>query len=324
LRLVDVFAARRRIAPYVRRTPLAQSPWLSDLAAADVALKLESSQVSNAFKARGAFNAVIALLERGQAAPTEIVTASAGNHGRGLAAAAETFHLPLIVFTPADAPKTKLAAIERHGAVLRAEAPDYDAAERMAKAFAAQSGAEFISAYSDPDVIAGAATVALEIFEDKPATDMLIVPIGGGGLISGMALVAKAINPACQVIGIELDVSCAFQTSVRAGKLVEIVAGPSLADGLGGNPDPETITFAYIQRLVDRIDTVSEADLAAAIAGLVAHEHVVAEGAGAAATAALVGRRTDARGRRVAAVVSGSNIDASRLAAVLALPPLAG
>jgi threonine dehydratase len=139
-----------------------------------------------------------------------------------------------------------------------------------------------------------------------------------------MALVAKAINPACQVIGIELDVSCAFQTSVRAGKLVEIVAGPSLADGLGGNPDPETITFAYIQRLVDRIDTVSEADLAAAIAGLVAHEHVVAEGAGAAATAALVGRRTDARGRRVAAVVSGSNIDASRLAAVLALPPLAG
>jgi threonine dehydratase len=318
LRLVDVFAARRRIAPYVRRTPLAASPWLSTLAAADVALKLESIQVSNAFKARGAFNAVIARLERGHAAPKEIVTASAGNHGRGLAAAAETFHLPLIVFTPADAPKTKLAAIERHGATLRAEAPDYDAAERMAKAFAAQNGAEFISAYSDPDVIAGAATVALEIFEDAPATDMLLVPIGGGGLISGMALVAKAINPACQVIGIELDVSCAFQTSVRAGKLVEIVAGPSLADGLGGNPDPETITFEYIQRLVDRIDTVSEADLAAAIAGLVAHEHVVAEGAGAATTAALVGRRTNVHGRRVAAVVSGSNIDQARLAALLA------
>lgn len=319
MRLVDVFAARRRIAPYVRRTPLMASPWLSKLAAADVALKLESIQVSNAFKARGAFNAVIARLERGHAAPKEIVTASAGNHGRGLAAAADTFHLPLIVFTPADAPKTKLAAIERHGATLRAEAPDYDAAERMAKAFAAQNGAEFISAYSDPDVIAGAATVALEIFEDAPATDMLLVPIGGGGLISGMALVAKAINPACQVIGIELDVSSAFQTSVRAGQLVEIVAGPSLADGLGGNPDPETITFAYIQRLVDRIDTVSEADLAAAIAGLIAHEHVVAEGAGAATTAALVGGRTDVRGRRVAAVVSGANIDQGRLAALLSL-----
>jgi threonine dehydratase len=140
----------------------------------------------------------------------------------------------------------------------------------------------------------------------------LLVPIGGGGLISGMAVVAKAINPACQVIGIELDVACAFQTSVRAGKLVEIVAGPSLADGLGGNPDPETITFAYIQRLVDRIDTVSEADLAAAIAGLVAHEHVVAEGAGAATTAAIVGRRTDVRGRRVGGGRVGVRISIER------------
>ena len=318
MHLVDVFRARRRIAPYVRRTPLVSSAWLSDLAAADVALKLESAQRSNSFKSRGAFNAVIARLERGQAAPRQLVTASAGNHGRGLAAAAETFHLPLVVFTPADAPRTKLAAIERHGATLRAEAPDYDEAERRAKAFAADTGAEFISPYTDPDVIAGAATVALEIFEDAPGTDVLIVPIGGGGLISGMAIVARAIAPACQVVGVEVEVSCAFQTSVRAGKLVEIVAGPSLADGLGGNPDPDTITFALIQQYVDRIETVSEADLAASVTGLVAHEHVVAEGAGAAATAALVGRRMDVRGRRVAVVVSGSNIDRTRLAAVLA------
>lgn len=321
MQLVDVFRARRRIAPYVRRTPLASSGWLSDLAGADVALKLESMQVSNAFKSRGAFNAVIARLERGSGRPTRLVTASAGNHGRGLAAAAEAFRLPLIVFTPADAPRTKLSAIERHGATLRAEAPDYDAAERMAKAFAAESGAEFISPYSDPDVIAGAATVALEIFEDAPATDALIVPIGGGGLISGMAIVAKAISPGCTVIGIELEVSCAFQTSVRAGKLVEIVPGATLADGLGGNPDPETITFALVQQYVDRIETVSEADLASAVVGLVAHEHVIAEGAGAAATAAIVGKRVELTGRRVAVVVSGSNIDSTRLAGVLAAAP---
>ncbi len=321
MRLVDVFRARQRIAPYVRRTPLAASPWLSDLAGADVALKLESQQVSNAFKARGAFNAVISRLERGSGAPARLVTASAGNHGRGLAAAAETFRVPLVVFTPADAPRTKLSAIERHGATLRAEAPDYDAAERMAKAFAAENGAEFISPYSDPDVIAGAATVALEIFEDAPATDVLLVPIGGGGLVSGMAIVAKAISPACTVIGIELEVSCAFQTSVRAGKLVEIVPGPTLADGLGGNPDPETITFELVQQYVDRLETVSEADLAAAVAGLVAHEHVIAEGAGAAATAAVLGKKIDLTGRRVAAVVSGSNIDSARLAAVLSSRP---
>lgn len=321
MHLVDVFRARRRIAPYVRRTPLAKSSWLSDLTAADVALKLESLQVSNSFKSRGAFNAVIARLERGSRAPAHLVTASAGNHGRGLAAAAETFRVPLVVFTPADAPRTKLSAIERHGATLRAEAPDYDTAERMAKAFAAENGAEFISPYNDPDVIAGAATVALEIFEDAPATDVLIVPVGGAGLVSGMAIVAKAISPACAVVGIEVEASCAFQTSVRAGKLVEIVPGPTLADGLGGNPDPETITFGLVQRYVDRLETVSEADLAASVAGLAAHEHVIAEGAGAASIAALVGRRVDVRGRRAAVVVSGSNIDQTRLAAILESQP---
>jgi threonine dehydratase len=315
--LADVLRARARIAPYLRRTPLVGSAWLSDLAGASVRLKLESLQLSNSFKSRGAFNAVIARLEQSGGAPAQLVTASAGNHGRALAAAAETFGLPLVVFTPADAPGTKLEAIRRHGATLRAEGRDYDDAERMAQAFAKETGAEFISPYNDADVIAGAATVAVEIFEDAPDLDMLLVPIGGGGLISGVAIVAKAIEPACEIVGIEAEVSCAFQTSVRAGQLVGIVAGTTLADGLGGNPDPETITFGFVQRLVDRIVTVSERDLACAIVGLVEFEHLVAEGAGAAATAAIVGRRVDAAGRRVAAILSGSNIDRARLASLL-------
>ena len=315
--LVDVIRARRRIAPYVRRTPLVRSAWLSGCAGAGVSLKLESLQTSNSFKSRGAFNAVIARLERPEGAPVQLVTASAGNHGRALAAAAQTFNLPLIVFTPSDAPKTKLDAICHHGAVLRADGRDYDDAERMAKAFAADTGAEFISPYNDADVIAGAATVALEIFEDAPDVDALVVPIGGGGLISGVAAAAKAIAPACEVIGVEVAASCAFQTSVRAGRLVEIVPGVTVADGLGGNPDPETITFGFIQRFVDRIDTVTEEDLSAAIVGLVDAEHLVAEGAGAAGVAALVGRRTEVRGRRVAVIVTGSNIDRPRLASLL-------
>src|SRR6185436_1089680 len=190
-------------------------------------------------------------------------------------------------------------------------------AERMAKAFAAGGGAEFISPYSDSDVIAGAATIALEIFEDSPGVDALVIPIGGGGLISGVAAASKAIAPACTVIGVEVAASCAFQTSVRAGRLVEIVPGPTLADGLGGNPDPETMTFGFIQRFVDRIDTVGEEDLSAAIVGLVDAEHLVAEGAGAAGVAAVVGGGTDVRGRRVGVIVTGSNIDRARLAAVL-------
>ena len=245
------------------------------------------------------------------------MTASAGNHGRALAAAAQTFSLPLTVFTPSDAPKTKLDAIRHHGAVLRADGRDYDDAERMAKAFAAGTGAEFISAYNDADVVAGAATIALEIFEDAPDIDTLVIPIGGGGLISGVAATAKSIAPACEIIGVEVAASCAFQTSVRAGRIVEIVPGPTLADGLGGNPDPETITFAFIQQFVDRIDTVTEDDLSAAIVGLVDAEHLIAEGAGAAAVAALVGRRTGVLGRRVAVIVTGSNIDRARLAALL-------
>ena len=315
--MIDVLLARRRIAPYVRRTPLVPSAWLSELAGARVALKPESLQLTHSFKVRGAFNAVIARLERPGRAPAQLVTASAGNHGRGLALAARTFNVPLVVFTPADAPKTKLDAIRRDGADLRPDGRDYDEAERMALAFAKDTGAEFISPYNDADVIAGQATVALEMFEDEPALDTLVVPIGGGGLISGVASAAKAINPRCEVIGVEVEASNAFQQSVRAGKLVEIVPGATLADGLGGNPDPQTITFAIIQRLVDRIVTVSEDDLASALVGLVEAEHLIAEGAGAAATAAIVGARIDVRDRQVGVIVSGGNIDRVRLATLL-------
>ena len=315
--MIDVLLARKRIAPYIRPTPLIESAWLSDLAGARVLLKLESLQRANSFKSRGAFNAVLARLERPGAAPAQLVTASAGNHGRALAEAAETFDLPLVVFTPADAPRTKLDAIRRHGADLRADGRDYDDAEARAKAFAQATGAAFISAYNDADVIAGAGTVALEIFDAAADVETLVVPIGGGGLISGVAMAAKAIAPDGSIVGVEVDASCAFQTSVRAGRLVDIVPGPTLADGLGGNPDPDTITFALIQRLVDRIVTVSETDLAAAIVGLVEAEHLVAEGAGAAGVAALVGCHADVSGRTVAVIVTGSNIDRARLAALL-------
>jgi len=290
---------------------------LSERCGGEVWLKLESLQVANSFKSRGAFNAVMALLERG-GAPARLVTASAGNHGRALAAAAETFGLPLVVFTPANAPATKLDAIRRHGATLRAEARDYDEAEKQAKEFASKDGGTFISPYNDDDVIAGAATVATEMFEEVPEIETLVVPIGGGGLISGVAVAATAVAPACEIVGIEVAASNAFQVSVRAGRLVEIVPGETIADGLGGNPDPETVTFGYIKELVDRIDTVTEEELSAAIAGLVEHEHLVAEGAGAAAVAALIGGRAGLRGGRIAAIVSGSNIDRTRLAPILA------
>ena len=314
--IVDVFEARRRIAPHIRRTPSIESQWVSDAARARVWLKAESIQRTNSFKVRGAFNAVIARRERGRL--DRIVTASAGNHGRALAEAAATFDVPLVVFTPRDAPVVKLDAIRRFGADLRADAPDYDEAERRAKAFARESGAEFISPYSDEDVIAGGATVALEMFEEVADLDTFVVPIGGGGLVSGIARVVKAIDPSRTVVGIELDASHPFQSSLDAGRLVEIVAGPTLADGLGGNPDPDTITWSYVQRLVDRIALVSEESLRDAMIGLVTHEHLIAEGAGVASVAALVSGRIDVTDRRVGAIVTGANIDRERLTRVLA------
>jgi len=313
----DILRARRRIAPYLKPTPLVESAWLSQLAGARVWLKLESQQRSNSFKARGAFNAVAARVERDPAAARQLVTASAGNHGRALAEAAEVFGVSLVVFTPADAPQTKLAAIRRHGAELRAEGRDYDDAERLARTFAGDHGAAFVSPYNDPDVIAGAGTIALEILEEAPGIHVLVAPIGGGGLISGIAAATKAVAPANRCIGVEAEASHPFLTGTRAGRLVPITPQPTLADGLAGNPDPDTITFALIQRLVDEIVTVSEADLASAIIGLVEHEHVIAEGAGAAASAAIAGRRIAVEGRRVAAIVTGSNIDRARLASVL-------
>ena len=231
--------------------------------------------------------------------------------------AAKTFNLPLVVFTPSDAPQTKTSAIRRHGAQLRAEGRDYDHAELLAKQFAADTGAAFISPYNDVDVIAGAATIALEILEDAPETGTVIAPIGGGGLISGVAAAVKNIDAARLVIGVELEVSNAFQASVSAGTLVAIVAGRSIAEGLGGNPDPETITFGFVQRHVDQIVTVSEPDLQAAVVGLVDAEHLIVEGSGAAGVAALVGKRLDVHDRRVVVIVTGSNIDRARLTALL-------
>jgi len=319
LGLSAVFVARRRLAGRVRRTPLVHSAWLSESAGGDVYLKLESLQITNSFKLRGAFNAALALVEGlrpGEGAPT-LVTASAGNHGRALAYAAEQLGLRTVVFTPRDAPRAKLDAIVRHHADLRSEAETYEDSERRAKQFASAAGAPYISPYSHPDILAGAGTVGLEIVEDLPDVDLVIVPVGGGGLVAAVATVIKAASPKIEVAGVEAEASHPFADSLRAGRIVEVSVGPSIADGLVGNMDPETITFSMVQRLVDRMAQVSEEQMVAAIRGLVAHEHLVAEGAGAAAVGAVLGGRIDLRGRRAAIVVSGSNIDADRLATLL-------
>lgn len=314
-----ILTARRRIAPHIRRTPLLASARLSERAGGEVRLKLESLQVTNSFKLRGAMNATSAFIERSvrQAGPRgAIVTASAGNHGRAMAHAAQRLGLRLVVFTPRSAPRAKLDYIARHGADLR-PASTYEDAERLAKAFAAETGATYISPYSHPDVIAGAATVAVEILEDWPAVDTIVAPVGGGGLIAGIAAAARALaGTRVEVVGVECAASPAFHEALAAGRIVEVEVHPTLADGLAGNMDPESMTFDLVRRNVDRMVLAPERSIADAIRVLFQEERVIAEGAGATAVAALIGGLPLA-GRHVAVVVSGSNIDAGVLSKVL-------
>ncbi len=310
--LADIQRARERIAGHLRVTPLVESRWLSRASSADVRLKLESTQVTNSFKVRGALNALTRLREDGRHVP-RVVTASAGNHGRALAWAAELMSVPATVFTPRDAPQTKLQAIRDTGADLRAECDDYEDAERRAMAFAREHGAVFISAYSHEDVIAGGGTAGLEIVETWPEVDTVLVPIGGGGLISGIAVAVKAIRPEAEVVGVEAAASPAFTTARRAGHIAHIRVEPTIADGLGGNVEADTLTWPYIRDLVDRIVTVSEGELRTAIRGLLAEDHLVAEGAGAAAPAAAASGRAGIASRRAAIVLSGANIDVEKL-----------
>jgi len=297
----------------VLRTPLRRSEWLSAASGADVFLKLETLQPTFSYKIRGALNAVLRLAE-GTGAVPPLVTASAGNHGRALAYAAREAGLRLTVYVPETAPRIKLDAIRQAGAELR-PCRNYDEAERRAKEHGATGDALFISPYSHPDVIAGAGTIALEIIDEQTDIDTFIVPIGGGGLISGVGIAVQTIG--AMVVGVEVAASNPFTRSLAAGRIVEIDVGPTLADGLAGNMDPETITFDLVRRYVRRIVVVSEDELGAAIGAIVREERLVAEGAAATGVAAVLSGNLDLRGRRVAVILSGANIDPAKLRTLL-------
>ena len=308
----DVYEAQRRLGRRLARTPLPSSPWLSSVANSRVFLKLESLNLTNSFKIRGALNAVLRLREKSDEPVTAVVAASAGNHGRSLALAAEQLGMACVIFTPASAPDAKQRAIRRHGATLYCDAADYDTAERRARAFADAEGGIYISPYNHPDVIAGAGTIGLEIVEAMPSFDVMVVPIGGGGLASGVGLAIKAAAPHVTIVGVEVEASSPFTVSLDAGRITAITPRPSLADGLVGNLEVGTITFSLVQQLIDRVVTVSEIELASAMRGLAAEERLVVEGAGAAAVAAILAGKASTPGQRVVALVTGGNVDLAK------------
>jgi len=310
--LADIREAAQRIHGRVLRTPLRRSAWLSDVAGCEVLLKLEVLQPTFSFKVRGATNAIA----RADPAVGPLVTASAGNHGRALAFAAAARGIPLTVYAPEKAPRTKLDAIRALGADLHLCA-DYDDAERCAKEHGRRGDATYISPYSHDDIVAGAGTTALEILEERGDVARIVVPIGGGGLISGIAIAAAGLDPQVRVIGVEAEASQPFTQGRAAGRIVEIDVQPTLADGLSGNLDPETITFDIVQRLVPEITVVSEAEIRDAMRGIVQREHLIAEGAAAVGIAAVAAGKIEPNGRPLAVVLTGANVDVDVLKSIL-------
>jgi threonine dehydratase len=314
----DIRAAAERIAPLARHTPVEPAPALAG-PAAEVWLKMENWQATGSFKLRGALNAIA------QLAPAErdagIVTASAGNHAQGIATAAVAYQVHAVIVVAHDASPAKVAALARYDPAwveLRQIGRDYDAAEAAGNQLARDLGRAFVSPYDDPAVIAGQGTVALELLADMPDLDLLLVPVGGGGLAAGVALWAHHINPAIQVIGIQSEASPAMHAALAAGRLVPVPVADSLADGLAGNIAPGSITFDLCRDHLADVALVSEAAIAEAMRYLVAEHRIIVEGAGAVGVAALrSGVVVPPPGSRVGVVLSGRNVTLDRLRAVL-------
>lgn len=314
LDLAAVDAAAARIAPFIRRTPLEPSAWLAAAHGAAVALKLECWQPTGSFKLRGAMAALTALDAAARA--RGVLAVSAGNHGQALAWGATRLGIPATIVVPTSASATKVAAMRGYGVELLELGADYDEAERLARALAAERGRAFVSPYNDAAVVAGQATIAREILAVDPAVDAIVVPCGGGGVLAGVALAAKAIAPHVAVYGAEPAASPTMRAALDAGGLVAIPEDPTIADGLSGNVEAGSITYPLIARWVDDLVTVPEAAIHAAMRGAAAHDHLILEGSAAVAIAALA--HLPIAGKRVAVVATGRNVTLETFLAAIA------
>ncbi len=305
LTLADVLVAQRRLATGLRRTPCLIAPALSEIAGVKIWLKREDLQRTGSFKERGARHALLCLDQAARA--RGVIAASAGNHALGLAYHGAQLGVRVTVVMPVNAPAVKITRCRGLGAEVVLHGENFEAAHAHALRIAALSGATLVHPFDDVRVIAGQATLALEFLEQAPELDTVIVPVGGGGLLAGVATVVKALRPEVQVIAVEPESAAGFAAARMQGEPVRVNLRPTLADGLAV-ARVGTTTFALAAPLVDDVVTVSEGEIAAAISLLARQAGVVAEGAGAVALAALLSGRV--RTRAVVLPVGGRNIDA--------------
>ncbi len=307
LQLADVALARYRLAPYLQPTPLEPA-----LGLADVWLKLENTNPTHAFKIRGAFNALLALDEAARA--RGIVTASSGNHAQGIAYAAHRLGIKARVLMPPYTAKRKIAGVQRWGAEAVLFGDEMGETEREARRIERDEGLTCVSAYNDEHVIAGQGTIGLEILDALPQVERVVVPVGGGGLISGIALAIKALKPSVEVIGVNAAVSPDMYNFFYQAKLP--LSHETLADALPGEVEAGSVTFDLVRRYVDRIVCVDEAAIAEAMRWMLAQQGWLAEGGGLVGVAALQSGVIAPDGA-TAVVISGGNVDAETIARVL-------
>ena len=310
--LDDIRAAAERIKGAVVRTPMMLSRTLSEIVDAEVWLKFENLQFTAAYKERGALNKLLHLSEGERA--SGVVAASAGNHAQAVAYHGRRLGIPVTIVMPVSTPMIKVTQTEGHGANVVLHGERFDDAYSHARELEASKGYIFVHPFDDVMVMAGAGTVALEMLEDAPELDTLVIPIGGGGLISGVATAAKAIKPGIQVVGVEAEFYPSMKNVVEGSH--GDIGGDTLAEGIAVK-EPGQLTRKIIAELVDRIDLVSENDIEHAVAMLVNIEKSVVEGAGAAGLAAILADPERFRGRKVATTLCGGNIDTHLLANVL-------
>ena len=310
--LEDIRAAAERIKGSVIRTPMLKSRTLSEIADAEVWLKFENLQFTAAYKERGALNKLLQLTDEERS--RGVVAASAGNHAQAVAYHGRRLGIPVTIVMPVSTPMIKVTQTEGHGANVVLHGERFDDAYDHARELEAARGFIFVHPFDDVQVMAGAGTVALEMLEDAPDLDTLVIPIGGGGLISGVSTAAKALKPGIKVVGVEAELYPSMKNVVDGGN--GEIGGDTLAEGIAVK-EPGQLTRAIISDLVDRIDLVSENELEHAVSMLVNIEKTVVEGAGAAGLAAILAEPERFRGRKIGTTLCGGNIDSHLLANVL-------
>ncbi|MFX1480785.1 MAG: threonine/serine dehydratase [Promethearchaeota archaeon] len=314
LDLNSIKNARTRIREFVRKTPLIKSTFISKMCGGNVYLKLENLQITNSFKVRGAFNRMLEMSSEEK--KRGVITASSGNHAQGVALAAKFLDISAKIVVPAHISELKLNKIRQYNVTIVQEG-NFDQVERKARDLSIEEDLTYISPYNDLDIISGQGTIALEIYEELKNIDSIITPIGGGGLISGIALAAKSIDPNVQTIGVQTKGASTMYESWKSGKIVHIEESQTIAEGLSGGLEEDAKTFDLINRYVDKIALVKEENVKKAIRILWKEEGQIVEGAGATPVAYILEETQKFRNKNVIAIISGGNIENYLLTEIL-------